>query len=136
MDRGRDGCRVPIPWSGQKAPYGFSPAGATADPWLPQPADWAGLTVETQTGDPASMLELYRTALRVRRDHPALGDGTMAWLDTPEGVLAFSRDPGFVCVVNLSTEPYELPAHSGLLLAGGRLEDGLLGPDQAVWLAV
>ncbi|MGW0374667.1 glycoside hydrolase family 13 protein [Streptomyces coeruleorubidus] len=135
-DRGRDGCRVPIPWSGQKAPYGFSPAGATAAPWLPQPADWAGLSVETQTGDPASMLELYRTALRVRRDHPALGDGTMAWLDTPEGVLAFSRDPGFVCVVNLSTEPYELPAHSGLLLAGGRLEDGLLGPDQAVWLAV
>ncbi|MFF5515711.1 glycoside hydrolase family 13 protein [Streptomyces coeruleorubidus] len=135
-DRGRDGCRVPIPWSGQKAPYGFSPAGATADPWLPQPADWAGRSAETQTGDPASMLELYRTALRIRREHPALGDGTMTWLDTPEGVLAFSRDPGFVCVVNLSAEPYELPAHSGLLLTGGRLEDGLLGPDQAVWLAV
>jgi alpha-glucosidase len=82
------------------------------------------------------MLEFYRTALRIRRDHPALGDGTMTWLDAPEGVLAFSRDPGFVCVVNLSAEPYELPAHSELLLAGGPLQDGVLGPDQAVWLTV
>ncbi|MFC4464549.1 hypothetical protein ACFPH6_08240 [Streptomyces xiangluensis] len=35
------------------------------------------------------MLELYRTALRLRRDNPALGDGTMTWLDAPAGVLAF-----------------------------------------------
>jgi alpha-glucosidase len=135
-DRGRDGCRVPIPWSGQSAPYGFSPAGATAEPWLPQPADWAVWSAEAQTGDPASMLELYRTALRIRREHPALGDGTMTWLDAPEGVLSFRREPGFLCVVNLSAEPYELPAHSELLLAGGPLDDGRLAPDQAVWLAM
>ncbi|MFC9680616.1 glycoside hydrolase family 13 protein [Streptomyces sp. NPDC056948] len=135
-DRGRDGCRVPIPWSGRTAPYGFSPDGATAGPWLPQPALWAEHTVESQTGDSTSMLELYRAALRIRRDHPALGDGSMTWLDTPAGVLAFTRDPGFVCVVNLSAEPYELPGHSGLLLSSGPLENGRLGPDQAVWLAV
>ncbi|MDG9709353.1 glycoside hydrolase family 13 protein [Streptomyces sp. DH10] len=135
-DRGRDGCRVPIPWSGQAAPYGFSPDDTTADPWLPQPADWAALSVEAQTGDPASMLELYRTALRIRREHPALGDGTMTWQDAPEGVLSFSREPGFACLVNLSTEPCKLPAHSELLLTSGPLQDGLLGPDQAVWLAV
>jgi alpha-glucosidase len=135
-DRGRDGCRVPIPWSGQAAPCGFSPARATADPWLPQPSDWAALTVEAQAGDPDSMLELHRTALRIRREHPALGDGTMTWLDAPEGILAFSREPGLTCVVNLSAEPYELPAHSQLLLSSGPLEDGVLRPDQAVWLAV
>jgi alpha-glucosidase len=135
-DRGRDGCRVPIPWSGQAAPYGFSPARATAEPWLPQPSDWAALTVEAQAGDLDSMLELYRTALRIRREHPALGDGTMTWLDAPEGILAFSREPGLTCVVNLSAEPYELPAHSQLLLSSGPLEDGVLRPDQAVWLAV
>ncbi|MFE8990047.1 glycoside hydrolase family 13 protein [Streptomyces collinus] len=132
-DRGRDGCRVPIPWSGPAAPYGF---GTGAKPWLPQPDDWAGLSVEAQTGDPASMLELYRAALRIRRDHPALGDGGMTWLDTPEGVLAFRREPGFVCVINLSGAPYELPAHTELLLAGGPVEGGVLEPDQAVWLAV
>ncbi|MGW7522781.1 glycoside hydrolase family 13 protein [Streptomyces sp. NPDC054783] len=135
-DRGRDGCRVPIPWSGRTAPYGFSPEDACAAPWLPQPADWAARTVEAQSGDATSMLELYRTALRRRREHPALGDGTLTWLDAPAGVLAFRRDPGFVCVVNLSTEPYPLPAHTAILLAGEPVVDGLLGPDQAVWLAV
>ncbi|MEU9407386.1 glycoside hydrolase family 13 protein [Streptomyces sp. NPDC048281] len=136
-ERGRDGCRVPIPWSGTTAPYGFSAADATASPWLPQPADWAPRSVAAQTGDPASMLELYRTALRIRREHPALGDGTLTWLDdNPAGVLAFHREPGFICVANLSTEPYELPAHTSVLLTSGPVEDNRLAPDQAVWLTV
>ena len=63
VDPGRDGCRVPLPWSGDEQPFGFSPAGATAPPWLPQPADWKDRTVQAQTGDPHSMLELYRAAL-------------------------------------------------------------------------
>ncbi|MGI5377326.1 glycoside hydrolase family 13 protein [Streptomyces sp. CA-251387] len=134
--RGRDGCRVPIPWSGQSAPYGFSPDDATVAPWLPQPADWAERSVAAQTGDAASMLELYRTALRLRRDTPALGDGTLTWLDAPDGVLAFRREPGFVCVVNLSVDPYRLPGHRAVLLASGPVEGGVLAPDQAAWLAV
>ncbi|GAA3595990.1 glycoside hydrolase family 13 protein [Streptomyces osmaniensis] len=134
--RGRDGCRVPIPWSGRGAPYGFSADEASVEPWLPQPTDWAGRTVAAQTGDEASMLELYRTALRLRREHPALGDGTMTWLDTPEGVLAFSRDPGLVCVVNLSPKPHPVPDHNAVLLASGPVESGVLTPHQAAWLAV
>ncbi|MFJ2929906.1 alpha-amylase family glycosyl hydrolase [Streptomyces massasporeus] len=136
-DRGRDGCRVPIPWTSEgTTAFGFSPEGATGEPWLPQPADWGGFSVAAQSGDTTSMLELYRAALRVRRGHPALGDGTMTWLDTPEGVLAFARDPGFVCLVNLSAEPYDLPAHSAVLLASGPLANGRVETDQAVWLAV
>ncbi len=80
-DRGRDGCRVPIPWSGTRPPYGFSPEGARAEPWLPQPDGWTDLTAEAETGDPRSMLELYRTALHLRRESPALGDGELTWLD-------------------------------------------------------
>ncbi|POX43515.1 alpha-glucosidase [Streptomyces sp. Ru73] len=135
-DRGRDGCRVPIPWSGEHAPYGFSPDGATGAPWLPQPPLWRELSVAAQEGDEDSMLALYRTALRVRREHPALGDGTMTWLEAPAGVLAFRREPGFVCVVNLSAEPYPLPEHKEILLASGPLADGRLAPDHAVWLAL
>ncbi|KUM80068.1 glycoside hydrolase family 13 protein [Streptomyces curacoi] len=134
--RGRDGCRVPIPWSGRTAPYGFSPEGATAAPWLPQPADWADRSVAAQTGDETSMLELYRAALRLRRATPALGDSALTWLDAPDGVLAFRRDPGFVCVVNLSAEPYPLPGHTDVLLASGSVEAGVLAPDEAVWLAM
>ncbi|MEE4418096.1 glycoside hydrolase family 13 protein [Streptomyces bugieae] len=135
-DPGRDGCRVPIPWSGQSTPYGFSPEDATGRPWLPQPAHWKDLSVAAQTGDPASMLELYRRALHLRRDHPALGEGDLTWFDAPAGVLAYHREPGFACIVNLSSEPYELPAHEAVLLASGVVEDGRLAPDQAVWLAM
>jgi alpha-glucosidase len=92
--------------------------------------------VESQTGDETSMLELYRAALLLRREHPALGDGSLTWLDTPDGVLALRREPGFVCVANLSAEPYELPEHTSVLLTSGPVEDNSLAPDQAAWLAV
>jgi glycosidase len=133
-DPGRDGSRVPLPWAGAGPPFGFSPAGASGEPWLPQPAAWRDLTVQAETGDPGSMLELYRTALRIRRAEPALGDGTLTWLPSAAGVLAFERGSSVRCVINLSAEPARLPEHSGVLLATGPLDGGLLPPDGAVWL--
>ena len=130
---GRDGCRVPLPWSGTAAPFGFSPDGATGEPWLPQPAAFAGVTVEAQDGDPASMLTLYRSALALRREHAALGDDPLEWLPGPDGVLAFSRGGGFSCMVNLSAAPVALPADAQVLLATEPL-DGELPVDAAAWL--
>ncbi|MFI8260281.1 MULTISPECIES: glycoside hydrolase family 13 protein [unclassified Streptomyces] len=126
----RDGCRVPIPWSGDQAPYGFGEGGS----WLPQPAEWAGLSVEAQTGDPASTLELYRAALRIRRERGDLGAGdAVEWLEAPEGVLAFRRGD-FVCTVNTTQEPVRMPAPGTVLLASGDVTDpGVLGADTAVW---
>ncbi|HEU5032163.1 MAG TPA: DUF3459 domain-containing protein, partial [Spirillospora sp.] len=124
-DPGRDGCRVPLPWSGDRPPFGFG-----GDPWLPQPADWKDLTVEAQEPDPGSMLNLYRAALAVRREH--LGDGAMTWLPSEENVLAFTRDAGLTCMVNLGAAPVPLPS-GDVLLASGPLPDGLLPPDTAVW---
>ena len=77
VDPGRDGCRVPLPWAGDAPPYGFS--SRSVDTWLPQPADWAALTVEAQEQDPASMLTLYRSGLSLRRNLPELGAGTLTW---------------------------------------------------------
>ena len=134
-ERGRDGCRVPIPWAGEQPPFGFSPDDASAPPWLPQPADWRELTVEAQTGDERSMLELYRRALGLRRAHPALGDGTLKWLGAPAGALAFTRDPGFVCIVNLSGDPVAVPHGAELLISSGPLtDDGRVPFDTSVWL--
>jgi alpha-glucosidase len=131
---GRDGCRVPLPWSGDASPFGFSPAGS-AEPWLPQPADWAARTAEIQSADPASMLSLYRAALKLRRAETGLGDGPISWLDAGPGVLAFRRTEEFICVANLADSPAELPAHSELLLTSGPLaEDGRIPKDTAVWL--
>jgi len=125
--RGRDGCRVPLPWSGDAPPYGY---GGT--PWLPQPADWASLTVKAQEADAASMLNLYRAALRIRRER--LGDGTLTWLPLGDDVLAFTRDSGLTCVVNLGTEPVRLPSHQRIQLASGAVDGDLLPSDTAVWL--
>jgi alpha-glucosidase len=129
-DPGRDGCRVPLPWSGSEPPYGFGGAGT----WLPQPAGWGGLTAQAQAADPDSMLSLYRTALRVRRTEAGLGDGPLRWLDAADGVLAFAREGGFGCVLNISPHPVALPRHRRILLASGPLDEGLLPQDTAVWL--
>ncbi|MEV4753711.1 glycoside hydrolase family 13 protein [Micromonospora sp. NPDC049559] len=134
VDPGRDGCRVPLPWSGDAAPFGFSPEAATGKPWLPQPAEWKDRTVQVQTGDPRSMLELYREAIRQRRAEPALGDGELRWLPAPEAVLAYARGDDFACVVNLSAAPVRLPAHREVLLASGPLDGDLLPVDTAAWL--
>ena len=68
---GRDGCRVPIPWTRGPAPgFGFCPAGpgtGPGQPWLPTPPDWGQRSVEAQEADPDSFLALYRRALAERR---------------------------------------------------------------------
>ena len=134
-DPGRDGSRVPLPWSGDAPPFGFSPAGAAARPWLPQPASWSGLTVEAETGDPDSMLELYRSALRIRHTEPGFGDGPMSWLPADAGVLWLRRGDGRLqMMANLSPAPVDLPEHVVVLLASGPLPGGKLPPDTAVWL--
>ncbi|MFJ4919381.1 glycoside hydrolase family 13 protein [Streptomyces sp. NPDC088725] len=136
QDGFRDGCRVPIPWTRAGESYGFGAGGS----WLPQPAGWAELSVEAQTGDPGSTLELYRSALAVRRRQPGLGAGSsVEWLDAPEGVLVFAR-PGFVCTVNTTGTAVRIGAHGRLLLASGPVtENGAdtdLPPDTTAWWAV
>jgi len=134
--RGRDGARVPIPWSGDKPPFGFSPEGGTGQPWLPQPSSWREHTAAALSEDPDSILQLYRRALHLRRRHRALGDGTMRWLPAPEGVLLFARDPGFVGAVNISGTAFPVPDGTTVLLASGPLTGkGEIPEDTAVWLA-
>ncbi len=131
--RGRDGCRVPLPWQADAPGFGFGPPDG-AGPWLPQPERWRSLAADAQDADPDSMLALYRAALAIRKSLPALGDGTLTWLDAPDGVLAFGRAGGFACVVNISAGHVPLPAHEEILLASGPLQDGKLPPDTAAWL--
>ncbi|WP_431773362.1 glycoside hydrolase family 13 protein [Streptomyces cucumeris] len=135
QDGFRDGCRVPLPWSRSGASHGFGPGGS----WLPQPAEWAGLSVEAQTGDPGSTLELYRSALALRRELPGLGDGRMTWLDAPAGVLALSR-PGFLCTLNTLGEEVELPVPGRALLSSAplayRAATVRIPPDCCAWWAI
>lgn len=130
VDPGRDGCRVPLPWSGNASPYGFG-----GRPWLPQPQGWAGLTVEAQERDPGSTLNLYRTAIALRRRTADFSGSDLEWLELGADILAFRRGDGTVSITNLGSVPVPLPAHHEVLLSSAPL-DGTLPPDATAWLAL
>ncbi|MER7642825.1 glycoside hydrolase family 13 protein [Streptomyces sp. NPDC126522] len=128
--KGRDGCRVPLPWTTTGPSYGFGAGPA----WLPQPASFAAYAVEAQDGTEGSTLELYRTALRLRRK---LLDGeALTWADSPPGVLHFARSDGWRCVTNLSGVPVALPPGELLLSSEPTAGERQLAPDTTVWLGV
>ncbi len=131
--KGRDGCRVPIPWEKDAPAYGFSPTGAS---WLPQPQSFADLAADVQRHDPSSTYELVRTALRLRRERD-LGAGSLAWVEglpvDSADVLAFANRDVLV-LVNLGREPLALPQDLQVLLSSGAHDDVTqVGPDEAVW---
>ena len=129
-DPGRDGCRVPLPWAGDRPPYAFGEI--AGQPWLPQPDDWAALTVEAQAGRPGSTLEFYRAALAARRTHALAAGDAVELVDRGEDVFAFRRGP-LTVVLNAGSRTTELPA-GDLLVASGELTSGLLPPDTCAWL--
>ncbi len=134
VDPGRDGCRVALPWSGTKPPYGFSP-NQNVRLWLDhQPDDWAPLSVEAQTADPGSMLSLYRAGLRIRRQAPWGVGSQLSWLDYGDDVIAFTRGEGFLCIVNFGSQPLELPAGADVLMGSAELVGDTLSQDTTVWL--
>ncbi|SON61530.1 Oligo-1,6-glucosidase [Mycobacterium simulans] len=130
-ERGRDRCRVPIPWSGDAPPFGFS---TSADTWLPMPAEWADLTVERQQKDADSMLSFFQHALELRRGRGEFDGGLIDWLAAGKDALIFRRrGGGLVCALNAGERPIALPAGE-LLLTSAPLADGKLPPDSAAWL--
>jgi alpha-glucosidase len=51
-------------------------------------------------------------------------------------VLAFARDPGFVCVVNMSSDPAPGPRDAEPLLSSGELAgDGGVPGDTTAWFS-
>jgi len=131
-ERGRDGERVPLPWSGTAAPYGF---GEGPESWLPMPDDWAELTVQAQDADPESTLNLYRRALRLRHELAGLQGRDLTWLPAPAGCLAYRRGDLSVWL-NAGDDPVPLPAGELVLYSGSIAgpAGGELPPDSAAWL--
>ena len=142
----RDGCRVPIPWSGTDPSFGF---GRGAASWLPQPPEWSDLSVERELGVEGSTLEFYRAALHVRRTEPSLGEGPLEWLDHLGNVLAVRRTgpdgSAVVSIINLNNAVVHLPSAWGTQLLVASSDDVAamatdesctfiaLGPETAAW---
>jgi alpha-glucosidase len=125
--KGRDGCRVPLPWTSAGPSYGFSPAAAH----LPQPDWFGGYAVSAQDADPDSTLNLYRRALALRSR--LLVGGGFKWVDSESSIVHFARPGGIRCLTNFGAEPLALPAGAALL-SSAPLEDGRLPGDTTVWL--
>ncbi len=128
---GRDGTRVPVPWTADGPSMGFSSTGAS---WLPQPESFRRHAADVERADPASTLSTYRATLRLRREH-ALGLGSLTWLETGPDVLGL-RNGDVTVVVNFGAEPVPLPEGTLLLESvPGAVADGALAPDATAWVA-
>ena len=134
---GRDGCRVPLPWVHDAPAYGFSPTGKS---WLPQPESFGAVAADLQEGVDGSTLEMYRTALHLRREL-RLGehaDGVAFVEDAPEGVLALLHG-GVLVAVNTTDADVplaELPGVAGLgvIAASGPVDADVIPAETTVWL--
>ena len=129
---GRDGCRIPLPWTAAGASFGYS---ATGESWLPQPDGWSELSREAQRHDPASTLSLYRAALTLRRVH-ALGTGSLAWAEDfiGQGCLGFVNNDVLV-LLNMGSTAVELPDLPVLLRSGTEAAmPPVLHPEECAWL--
>ena len=136
-DKGRDECRVPIPWNSTLPNYGYG----TGTPWLPQPKDWAQYSMDVEVADAASSWALYKKSLSLRHSHPALGgEGVPTWIEAPTGLMHFTREPGLEVIVNTTDVAVSLQVQGNSILlesaGGGSLTDGRLAiaANTTVWL--
>jgi alpha-glucosidase len=137
-DRGRDGCRVPLPWKTEPTGgFGFSTNDLLEldQAWLPM-SPWMGnFSAESQAGVAGSTLTMYRQALALRKLEEGLGDGPMTWIEAGKDVVAFSRPGNFACYINFG-EAIELPTGARVLISSGPLDGNSIPTDTAVWLRV
>ena len=129
--KGRDGCRVPLPWEPDGPSLGFG----SGEPWLPQPERFRSLAASVQAADAGSMLHLYRQALAIR-DRLLVGDAEVEILESAPDVLDLRRGNGVRCVVNMGASEVPMP-DGDLLLSSDVAVDStstMLPGDTAVWL--
>ncbi|WP_017577953.1 glycoside hydrolase family 13 protein [Nocardiopsis kunsanensis] len=128
-DKGRDGCRVPLPWSAEGTSFGFGRNGS----WLPQPSWWGQYSVEVQARQRGSMLRLYQAALSLRPDCNV--DGEVKWdPDLNRGpLLAFWRGGYVLVLINTGSVPVPLP-EGEIMVSSAPLTGDELPGEAAVWL--
>lgn len=127
-EKGRDGCRVPLPWTPVGNSFGFSKSGRSH---LPQPAWFKDHAVAMQNGIKGTTLEMYREALALRKKIQTEED--MRWIPTKSSeVLHFARPNGWHCIMNFNSQPYKMPKGE-ILISSGPLKAGKIPPNTTIW---
>jgi alpha-glucosidase len=125
-DKGRDGCRVPLPWTPGGPSFGFGDGPAH----LPQPKWFGSHSVQTEENDPTSPLRLYRQALSLRRKLQTTEE--LDWVVSGESVLHFRRPGGWQSITNFGDEPVDIPP--GTVLSSAPLNGDQLPPNATAWI--
>jgi alpha-glucosidase len=131
---GRDGCRVPLPWeAGVNQSNGFS---STGEAWLPQPEIYKNYSRDLQEGTPGSTLEMYKAALKIRRELD-LGQGSFEWVEElcSEDVLAF-RNMNVVVIHNFGDSAISSPEGEELISSSSQSQLGQLLPNETKWIKI
>ncbi len=132
LHRGRDGCRVPLPWQAAAPAHGFGPSDFT---WLPQPQGWGDFALDRQRDQPGSTYEMYRAALATRRAR-LLGQGDLTWYPGyPDEVVAFTNGSVLV-LANTGSSTVVLPTGATVLVSsasGSSSAAGEVPADTTVW---
>jgi alpha-glucosidase len=127
IEKGRDGCRVPLPWTKSGTSFGFGSGGAH----LPQPKWFGEYSVEVEEKDAQSPLATYRQALALRKK--LITDEKIKWHKTKStSVLHFSRPNGWHCITNFRGFPYKMPKGK-ILISSHPLQDGKIPAGTTVW---
>jgi alpha-glucosidase len=136
---GRDGCRVPIPWTAGIPSVGFGPdaaaeprGGATGASWLPQPGTWSDYARDSQRGIPGSTLEFYREALAARREH-RLASNELVWQPNADPEVLVYRSGTVTVLANTGSVPVPRPA-GRVVLASGPIGNDMVPGDTTVWV--
>jgi alpha-glucosidase len=142
-EKGRDGCRVPMPWTTDSASLSGFSTSSSVKAWMPQPEGWGSMSVEIQEQLADSMLHLYRQALQLRPRLVDEGEDIEFVGDGADGLFSFTRG-SYAVVVNTSADFVEIPAtlvaNRSVILesVNGAMtnRDGskLLAGNTAVWL--
>jgi alpha-glucosidase len=125
-----------MPWSGESTPFGFS----SGKPWLPIPNEWREFSVSAQNADSASTLNLYRSALKFRKNN-LVGLGGIEWVDRgASGLISFTRGE-FAIYLNTSNATLQIPTVGNLVLGSDNevvLANGnlILPAASAAWVAI
>jgi len=128
--KGRDGCRVALPWDSTPPSFGFS---ESAPPRLPQPENWGEVSVAEQLASSESFLNFTRAALRLRQENVASQPDALRWNDCGADVVSFDRGE-IRCIVNFGSEPIILPENCLVILATEKIENNVVGSDVGVWI--
>ena len=117
-DKGRDGCRVPLPWTKSGSSFGFGDGGAH----LPQPKNFGDYSIEVESADPSSPLSIFRKALALRKN--LITAEEITWHETGDNsVLHFSRPNGLNCITNFGRNHYNFDGIGEVIHASGPLAE-------------